>query len=182
MRRTGTAVALSLAAVTGCAQGAPVPDATVTVTATATAPASPADAEPSSPQAPGDTPAGTAVKACELLPKEDAEAVVKTPLEAGVEHPGTSPGCTYNGPVTGPSAQVEMYLGDGAKKFYDIDRELGHKFTPVTGVGDEAYAEDNAVFFRKSTTWVAIRLVRLNDPAENSEPLQQLARKVAERL
>ncbi|MEV7321996.1 DUF3558 family protein [Streptomyces sp. NPDC093970] len=179
MRRMFIAVPVLLAVLTGCAgQGAPAPTVTVTTTApppaTATAPPS-QDADPSAP-------ATTAVKACELLLKEDAETLATVPLEDGVESPPTSPGCRYTGPTDGPLAQVEIYLGDGAKKIYDIDRQLGHTFRPVSGAGEEAYAEDDAVFFRKATTWVAIRLVRLNDPAENRGPLEDLARKVAGRL
>ncbi|MFJ9346579.1 hypothetical protein [Streptomyces sp. NPDC101237] len=99
-----------------------------------------------------------------------------------MESPPSGPGCRYTAPTSGPVAQVEIHLGDGAKKVYDIDRTLDHPFTPVTGAAAEAYQEEDAVFFRKATTWVAIRLVRLNDPEANREPLSDLARKVAARL
>ncbi|MFC9098343.1 hypothetical protein [Streptomyces sp. NPDC057072] len=113
MRRTAIAVSLLLATVTGCAdEAAPAP--AVTVTATKTAPASPGEAAPPSPGTAPAAPAEAGVKACELLPKKDAEALAKTPLDAGVEGPETSPSCMYTGPVTGPLAQVEIYLGDGA--------------------------------------------------------------------
>jgi len=120
--------------------------------------------------------------ACKLLNKADAEEVVGTPLGAPVEGVPQSPQCTYTGPPDGPVAQVEIYVGDGAKKSYDIDRELAHEFTTVAGVGDEAYAEENAIFFRRGTTWVAIRLVLLNDPVANRDPLVTLARRVVGRL
>jgi len=147
-------------------------------------------AAPQATQAPAATPAGTpsataqpqTLEVCKLVPLGDAEALARTPLDPGVEAPSHSPGCTYTGPVSGPVAQVEIYVGDGAKKFYDIDRELGHAFTPLTGIGDEAFAEENALFFRKAGTWVAIRLVLLNDPAENRDPLKALATKIAGRL
>jgi hypothetical protein len=42
--------------------------------------------------------------------------------------------------------------------------------------------ESNAIFFRSGTTWVAIELVRLNDPAENRERLEALARIVVVRI
>lgn len=128
------------------------------------------------------TTAAAALKACALLPKKDAEALADSPLNAGIEGPEAAPSCMYTGPVSGPTAQVEIYVGDGAKKYYDIDRTLNHTFTPFTGAGEEAYAEDDAVFFRKATTWVAIRLVRLDDPALHRDPLQNLARQVAGRL
>ncbi|MFJ6197538.1 hypothetical protein [Micromonospora sp. NPDC092111] len=117
--------------------------------------------------------------ACALVPKADAEQVAGTPLEDAVPVRDT---CSYTAPVSGPTAQVEVYVGDGAKKMLDIDRELGHDFTTLTGIGDEAYLEDGAAFFAKSGVWVAIRLVRLNDPAENRTPMEALARAAAGRM
>jgi hypothetical protein len=38
------------------------------------------------------------------------------------------------------------------------------------------------VFSRKGSVWVSIALVRLNDPAENRAPLEQLARTAASRM
>ncbi|NUT21834.1 MAG: hypothetical protein HOV77_21885 [Hamadaea sp.] len=116
---------------------------------------------------------------CKLLTKADAEKLTRTPLDDAVAVLET---CTYTGPVTGPTAQVEIYVGDGAKKMLDVDRDLQHAFTPVTGAGDEAYLEDGVVFVRKGETWVAIRLVLLNDPAANRIPLENAARTVAGRL
>lgn len=125
-------------------------------------------------------PAKTSVDACSLVTKQEAEALAGTPLDDAQPVRDT---CTYTGPTSGPTAQVEVFVGDGAKKFLDIDRDaLGHQFTTLTGVGDEAYLEDGAVFISRSGTWVSIRLVRLNDPADNRKPLEDLARTVAGRL
>jgi hypothetical protein len=80
-------------------------------------------------------------------------------------------------------AQVEVFVGDGAKKYLDIDRDtLGHMFDAVPGIGDEAFIEENVIFLRKGTTWVALRLTLLNDAAENRPRLEALAAKVAGRL
>lgn len=118
--------------------------------------------------------------ACALLAKADAELLARTPLEDAVPAPNS---CTYTGPVTGPVAQVEVYVGDGAKKMLDIDRDdLGHAFTEVPGIGDEALLEEGAIFVRKGAVWVAIRLVLLNDPAENVAPLEAAARTAAGRM
>lgn len=124
----------------------------------------------------------TVLDACLILQKRDAEAIAQTPLETGQPGNPLSPSCMYTGPVTGPLAQVSIYIGDGAKKTYDIDLALHHEFTPVADIGDEAYQEDNGFFFRKGTTWVAIELVRLNDPSENVKLLQDAAKKVAAAL
>jgi hypothetical protein len=75
-----------------------------------------------------------------------------------------------------PTAQVEYYFGDGAKKFLDVDRRLDHKFETLTGVGDEAYLEDFNLFFRVGTRWNAIRLVRLDEFAAYRAPLIELAK------
>lgn len=120
--------------------------------------------------------------ACAIFTKADAERIAGTPLESAVPGDPLHPSCTYTGPVTGPLAQVQIFIGDGAKKTYDIEVRLKHDFTNIAGLGDEAHAENNAIFVRKGTTWVAIELVRLNDPAENRKPLQQAAKKVIARM
>ncbi|NLU78881.1 hypothetical protein HCA58_10915 [Micromonospora sp. HNM0581] len=119
------------------------------------------------------------VDACALVPKEDAEKLAGTALEDAVPVRET---CTYSGPVSGPLAQVEVYVGDGAKKILDVDRDLDHEFETLSGIGDEAYLEDGAVFVHAAGVWVAIRLVRLDDPAKYDKPLTDLARTVAGRL
>ena len=74
-------------------------------------------------------------------------------------------------------------MGDGAKKELDIDRDtLGHKFTSVPGIGDEADQEDGGIFIRKGDNWVDINLVKLNDPAQNVQPMQTAAKIIAGRL
>jgi hypothetical protein len=131
--------------------------------------------------APEETTAPTqaAVDPCALVSKQEAEQLAGTPLDDAKPIRET---CTYTGPVTGPTAQVEIGLGDGAKKFLDIDRELGHDLKPLPGIGDETWIEDGTVFVSKSGLWVSIHLVRLDDPAVYRKPLEDLARKVAGRL
>ncbi|MGC9671510.1 hypothetical protein ACNTMW_33825 [Planosporangium sp. 12N6] len=116
---------------------------------------------------------------CALVSQQEAQQLAGTALNPATPVRET---CTYTGPVSGPTAQVEVFVGDGAKKYLDIERTLGHQLRPLAGIGDEAYAEDGAVFIRKAGTWVSIRLTRLNDPAENRQPLENLARTVAGRL
>ncbi|MDO3704671.1 DUF3558 family protein [Micromonospora sp. C28SCA-DRY-2] len=127
---------------------------------------------------PSPTPAA-AVDPCALVSQQEAEQLAGTRLEDPQPVRET---CTYVGPVGGPTAQVEVFVGDGAKKFLDIERDLGHELRPLAGVGDEAYASHEAVFVNRSGVWVSVRLVRLNDPAENRAPLERVARTVAGRL
>ncbi|GAB2948107.1 hypothetical protein GCM10027280_41060 [Micromonospora polyrhachis] len=144
-----------------------LPEPAVTTAAAAT------DGEPSAP------PSRPTIDPCSLVSRSEAERLAGTRLEDTVPVRET---CTYTGPVTGPTAQVEVFVGDGAKKFLDIERELGHELRPLAGVGDEAYVSFEAVWVNKSGQWVSIRLVRLNDPAENRKPLEDLARTVATRF
>ncbi|WP_405431983.1 hypothetical protein [Micromonospora sp. NBC_00617] len=127
-------------------------------------------------------PAAAKVDACAVVTKDEAEKLAGTPLQDPLEKPEDRDSCTYTGPVTGPTAQVEVYVGDGAKKFLDIDRELGHKLTPISGAGDEAYAEDGTVFVSKGGVWACIRLVRSEDPATYRTALETAARAAAGRL
>ena len=91
--------------------------------------------------------------------------------------------CTYSGDPNGPTAQVEVYVGDGAKKFYDDDNTvLHHAFIDVSGIGDEAHQEDYTLFFRKGSIWVALHLVSLDDTSTFTERLQMLARDVAAQM
>ncbi|GIF76559.1 hypothetical protein [Asanoa siamensis] len=117
--------------------------------------------------------------ACALLTQADAEKLATTALDPPVKARDT---CTWTGPVTGPTAQVEVFVGDGAKKFLDIDRELAHEFTEVAGIGDEAHLEDGAIFFAKGGVWVSVRLVRLVDPKETHAPLEAAARTAVGRM
>jgi hypothetical protein len=180
-RRTGAAVLLLLAlgATAGCG-GTDDPPASPAAAAGQSTPEDPFGSTPDSPAADASTaPAQPAVDACELVSKAEAEKLAGTALNAGQPVRET---CTYTGPVTGPTAQVEVFVGDGAKKFLDIERTLGHELRALPGLGDEAWAGAEAVFVSKSGQWVSVRLVRLNDPAENRKPLEAVATLVAGRL
>lgn len=139
-------------------------------------------AEPTG-EAPAEPSAGpvddAAPQACTLVSKADAERLAGTALDEPVV---AGQSCTYTGPVTGPTAQVEVFVGEGAKKYLDIERQLGHEIRELAGTADEALLTAEAFFLRKGELWVAVRLVRLNDPQENRAPLERLARTVAGRM
>ena len=126
----------------------------------------------------------TLPNACELVPKPQAEAAIGNTLEDGnhIANPGQD-SCQYPGDPNGPLAQVEVYIGTGAKNYYDDDNNvLHHQFTSVPGLGDESHEEDYAIFFRKGTTWVAIRLTTLDDASTLRPKIEDLARQVAAKL
>ncbi|MGV9766786.1 hypothetical protein [Micromonospora tulbaghiae] len=180
--RTRRLIALALAATlltasTGCGDDDPP----------TTAGGAPAGAGAPAPEPTGDAPTepGTepvddaAPEACALVSKAEAERLAGTPLDEPVV---AGQSCTYTGPVTGPTAQVEVYVGEGAKKYLDIERQLGHEMRELAGTADEALLTAEGFFLRKGELWVAVRLVRLNDPQENRAPLERLARTAAGRM
>lgn len=160
---------------------------TVTVTRTVTAPATSAATDPGTGNASSSSSVGAAPDACSLLTQAEAEAIAGTPL---MKPEGAGPGsgapsvmCQYTGPSTGPTAQVAVFVGDGAKQQLHIDRDnLGHHFTTVPGIGDQCLQEDNFIFVQKNGLWASINLVRLNDAKDNVVPLQTGIKQVADRL
>ncbi|MBB5827228.1 hypothetical protein [Micromonospora carbonacea] len=137
-----------------------------------------ADPTDGQPPGPGDDALGLP-DPCALVRKAEAEQLAGRGLDDGRPVGDT---CTYTAPVDGPTAQVEVFVGEGAKTYLDTERALGHETRALSGVGDEAYATDDSFFVNASGRWVAVRLVRLNAPEANREPLEALARAVAGRL
>ncbi|WP_018505534.1 hypothetical protein [Parafrankia discariae] len=117
--------------------------------------------------------------ACSLVTGPEAEKLAGTPLSSPVSLAET---CTYTAPPSGPTAQVEVFVGETAANYLAAERGTGHDLRPLSGIGDEAYLEDQGVFVNKAGFWVSIKLVRSNDPAENNGPLEELARTVAGRI
>ncbi|WFE40474.1 hypothetical protein [Micromonospora sp. WMMD998] len=148
-------------------------------TSPADPPAGPVAVEQPTAEQPGTDGPAAVPDACALVSRADAARLAGTPVDDAVPAPRS---CTYTAPVTGPTAQVEVYVGDGAKKYLDIERQLDHETRPLTGVADEALLTAEAFFLRRGELWVAVRLVRLNDPQENRAPLERLARTVAGRM
>lgn len=160
---------------------------TETATETATAPASaPVVAGPASSAAGSEVASlPPVIDPCKLLTQAEASTLAGLKLNAAVEAgaAGTQTLCQYTSDPNGPTGQVEIITGDGAKKALDIDRDtLGHKFTSVSGIGDECDQEDDDIFIRKGDNWVDIDLVLLNDAAQNVQPMQTAAKIIAGRL
>ena len=122
---------------------------------------------------------------CTLIAKADAEKIVAVALSDGTKSgSGDDVMCQYGSDPNGPTAQVEVFVGAGAKKQLDIDRDtLQHPFTTLSGIGDEAYLEAGDVFVRKGTTWVSVDIVALDPPAQQiQDGLTSLATSLATKL
>jgi len=192
-------VLLTGVALAGCGGKTKTVTVTSTVTVTATPSSSPSDASDGSSDSSSDSTAdsssatASAVSAdsgpdaCSLLTQAQANAVASTPLQKGTGAGQTSSGgfsmCQWIGQDGGPTAELEVYVGDGAKQQLHIDRDnLGHQMTSVPGVADQCLQEDGYIFIEKNNLWVSIHLVRLNDAAENVKPMQTGAKLVAAKL
>lgn len=147
-------------------------------TPAASTPQSTVDATEAQEQSGEDDAPPAEIDPCTLVTKKEADKLAGVTL---AEPDGGSGMCTFATPTSGPTAQVEVYVGDGAKKYMEIDRELGHEFTTVDGVGDEAYAEDGVIFFVKGGTWVGIHVFKLSE-GDTATPLKTLARTAAGRM
>jgi hypothetical protein len=120
---------------------------------------------------------------CKLLTQDEANTLagekLGDPLPEGV--PPTN--CVWPTPLTGPVAQVEVGVGDGAKKFLDIDKDvLGHDFAQVPNLGDEAWVEDDTVFVRTGALWFSLHLVGFAGTSEYRPKLEALARTILGRV
>jgi hypothetical protein len=140
---------------------------------------SPARSAPQPTAQPTDPGAAAKTNPCTLVTKAEADAIAGTTLMPAARAEGL---CTFATPTSGSTAQLEVYVGDGAKKFYDIDKiSLGHPFKDVPNVGDEAHLEDGAIFVATHNTWFGLRLLRL-DSTDTGPALIELARTAAGRF
>jgi hypothetical protein len=178
----GSAAVLATALV-GCAgstDGTPQPRAsTVTVTASA-APSAADPFDSAGPTAEGSVgPANPAsIDPCSVVTKDEADQLAGTTLQPAQRAEQL---CTFATPTSGSVGQLEVYVGDGAKKYFDIDKiNLGHPFHRVPGVGDEAWEEDGAIFFSHGGIWFGLRLLRLDD-VDTGPALARLASRVVGR-
>lgn len=116
---------------------------------------------------------------CTLLTQDEADQLGGRALQPAVSSgpPGEPTMCQFTSDPEEPGiAQVTVQVGDGVKKYLDIDKDtLGHAFDQLSELGDEAWLEENAIFVRKGDLWIGITVVLLNDPVENVEPLKAAA-------
>ena len=126
---TVATIAVAVFALAACSKSTnATPAATVTVTTTVTAsPAPVAASVVAAASSGGSAPASLAAAPdpCALLTKSEADTLAGTKLQAATDagSGGVKTLCQYTGDPSGPTAQVEVIVGDGAKKALDIDRD-----------------------------------------------------------
>jgi hypothetical protein len=173
---------LCLVAVSACAGGgATFPPASVAVTAAATDAATTAD-DTGTPAA-IDSPTPALPDPCSLLTQDEANGLAGEALQTQMPEGDPTTNCVWPAPLSGHVAQVEVGVGDGAKKFLDIDKDtLGHDFAQVPGLGDEAWVEDDTIFVRVGDLWFDVHLVGYAGTSEYRPRLEALARTILGRL
>ena len=182
--RLGVTLLLLVATASACGDSTKSSDAASNLSlssksATTTANSAATSAKSSSDTADSAPSTTLAADPCKLVTDAEATALAGTALASGLKSGASDDmSCTWVGDPNGPTAQVELFVGLGAKKFLDVDRSLDHQFTTLPDVGDEAYLEDFTLFFRTGTRWNALRLTRLDDFAAYRQPMIDLAKKV----
>ena len=173
----GLIASLALAGCSGAAATPVPPTPAPTLVATATAPDAPTAA---------DTPAditATLPDPCKLLTQDEADKLAGEKLGAAIPDGVPPTNCVWPAPLTGSVAQVEVGVGDGAKKFLDIDKDtLGHTFTQVSGLGDEAWQESDTIFVRTGALWFSLHLVKLDSAPDDQANMAALAKTILSRI
>ena len=120
---------------------------------------------------------------CTLLTQDEADTLAGVKLGAPLPEGDPPTNCVWPTPLTGSVAQVEVGVGDGAKKFLDIDKDtLGHDFTQVSGIGDEAWQESDTIFVRTGTLWFSLHLVKLDSAPNDLSNTAALAKTILGRI
>jgi hypothetical protein len=125
-----------------------------------------------------------AINPCELVTKEEAEAILGIPVEEAREATGSETrSCTYHAPVTGPVGKVDVYVGQGAANILGVNRDLlSHGFTEVDNLGDEAYEKPFEFYFRRDHLWFFIGVVRLVPADQIQDAVEEAARRAESRV
>jgi hypothetical protein len=133
--------------------------------------------------APTDAPTAALPDPCKLLTQDEADTLAGIKLGSPITEGDPVTNCVWPTPLTGPVAQVEVGVGDGAKKFLDIDKDiLGHDFAQVPNLGDESWVEDDTVFVRVGGLWFSLHLVGYAGTSEYRPKLEALAQTIVGRL
>ena len=120
---------------------------------------------------------------CSLLTQDEADTLAGVKLGAPMPAGDPPTDCVWPTPTEGSVAQVEVGVGDGAKKFLDIDKDsLGHTFTQISGLGDEAWQESDTIFVRTGTLWFSLHLVKLDSAPNDQANMAALAKTILGRL
>jgi hypothetical protein len=133
-----------------------------------------------------DTPADTTAALpdpCKLLTQAEADKLAGEKLGAALPEGIPPTNCVWPTPPSGSVAQVEVAVGDGVKKFLDIDKDtLSHTFKQVSGLGDEAWQESDTIFVRTGSLWFSLHLIKLDSAPDDQANMAALAKTILGRI
>lgn len=121
---------------------------------------------------------------CALLTREEAETIVRTrlldarPANVG----GDRPSCTYGADPAGTTAQVQVFVGDGAESLIAVNRGLGGDNIEVGELGDGAFLRHTTLHFHAAGVPVVLSVVRLVDAKTLHPAMIAAARTIAGRM
>jgi hypothetical protein len=121
---------------------------------------------------------------CALITRQEAEAIVRAPLLEAVQYNlGTErPSCTYGAVPSGPTAQVQIYVGEGAESLIALHRRLGGEIVELEELGEGAFLRHTTLHYQPSGVPIVISVVRLVDATTLHPAMITAARVVAERM
>jgi hypothetical protein len=179
-------VIVAMAAV-ACSGGSALPSSGAIATTQPTSvvgsaePSAAVSAEPSASASLAQPTVGT-IDPCSLITQDEADGMVNSKLLDPLPQGEPPVRCVWPTPLEGPTAQVEIDVGDGAKKFLDVEKLLEHQLDPVPGLGDEAVIENDTLFFRKGDLWLAIHVVGDTTTDKLRKPMETEAAIVLTRI
>lgn len=121
---------------------------------------------------------------CALLTRDEAEAIVRARLlDARQDNLGSDrPSCTYGADPAGTTAQVQIFVGDGADSLIAVNRRLGGDNIEVEELGDGAFLRHTTLHFHVEGVPVVLSVVRLVDAKTLHPAMISAARTIAERI
>ena len=121
---------------------------------------------------------------CDLVTREEAEAIVRASLlDARANNVGSDrPSCTYGADPAGTTAQVQVFVGEGADSLIATHRRLGGDQIEVEELGEGAFLRHSTLHFHASGVPVVLSVVRLVDAKTLHPAMIAAARTIAQRM
>jgi hypothetical protein len=121
---------------------------------------------------------------CSLVTREEAEAIVRASLlEARANNVGSDrPSCTYGADPAGTTAQVQVFVGEGADSLIATHRRLGGDLIEVEELGEGAFLRHSTLHFHPAGVAVVLSVVRLVDAKTLHPAMIAAGRTIAQRM
>lgn len=121
---------------------------------------------------------------CALLTRDEAETIVRARLlDARPNNVGSDrPSCTYGADPAGTTAQVQLFVGDGAESLIAVNRRLGGDNIEVEELGDGAFLRHTTLHFHAAGLPVVLSVVRLVEAKTLHPAMIAAAQSIVQRM